>query len=98
MKKLIVATLLISLFAAPAHAKDPCSSVLCMAGLLQGTSVVDGCKGFVKDYFNIIKFNNHGGISLNKTFKARGSFLSKCGAAGIWPDMINSKYGRQMGF
>lgn len=98
MRKLIIATLLLFLFAAPATAKDSCSTVLCMAGMLQGSGVVEGCKGFVKDYFSIIKFNNHGGISLNKTFKARGSFLSKCGAAGSWPDMINTKYGRQMGF
>ena len=98
MRKLTIAALLMSLFTTPAAAKDSCSTVLCMAGILQGSGVVDNCKGFVKDYFSIIKFNNHGGISLNKTFKARGSFLNKCGAAGSWPDMINSKYGRQMGF
>lgn len=96
MKNLIVATLLMSLFAAPSYAKDPCSSVLCMAGLLQGAGVVDGCKGFVKDYFNIIKFNSHGGISLNKTFKARGSFLSQCNSAGSWPVMINKQYGKTL--
>ena len=98
MKKLIAATFLMSLFAAPSSAKDSCSTVLCMAGMLQGSGVVEGCKGLVKDYFSIIKFNNHGGISLNRTFKARGKFLNKCGSAGGWPDMINSKYGWQMGF
>lgn len=98
MKKLIVVSLLMFLFATPATAKDSCSTVLCMAGMLQGSGVVSGCKGFVKDYFSIIKFNNHGGISLNRTFKAREKFLNKCGSAGGWPDMINSKYGRQMTF
>jgi len=98
MEKLIVITFLMSLFAMPTSAKNSCSTVLCMAGMLQGSGIVSGCKGFIKDYFSIIKFNSHGGINLNKTFKARGSFLSQCNSAGNWPDRINSKYGRQMGF
>jgi len=96
MKKLIIAAALMILFATPGHAKDSCSTVLCMAGMLQGSGVVSGCKGFVQDYFSIIKFNSHGGISLNKTFKARGSFLNKCPSAGSWAGAINKKYGRQI--
>jgi TrbM len=96
MKKLVIVALLMSLFTTPATAKDSCSTVLCMAGMLQGSGVVSGCKGFVKDYFSIIKFNNHGGISLNKTFKARGSFLSQCNSAGNWPAMINKQYGKML--
>jgi hypothetical protein len=96
MKKWLVMTLLTALFATPAQAKDPCSTVLCMAGLLQGSGVVSGCKGLVNNYFSIIKFNSHGGISLNKTFKARGKFLGKCNTAGNWPGKINHQYGRML--
>ena len=98
MKKLLAFSMLMFLFVMPAQAKDSCNTVLCMAGMLQGSGVVSGCKGFVQDYFAIIKLNNHGGISLNKTFSARGKFLGKCTTAGNWPHMINNQYGRQLGF
>ena len=98
MKKYFISFIVILFLSAPVQAKDSCSTVLCMAGMLQGVGVVSECKGFVQDYFDIILFNSHGGISLNKTFKARGKFLGKCTSAGSWPDMINSKYGRQLGF
>ena len=98
MKKYFISFIVILFLSAPVQAKDSCGTVLCMAGMLQGVGVVSECKGFVQDYFDIILFNSHGGISLNKTFKARGKFLRKCTSAGSWPDMINSKYGRQLGF
>lgn len=98
MKKFLVFLMLMFLFTAPAQAKDSCDTVLCMAGMLQGSGVVSGCKGFVQDYFDIIKLNSHGGISLNKTFNARGQFLNKCTTAGNWPQIINKQYGRQLGF
>ena len=98
MNKVLAFLMLMILFAAPVQAKDSCNTVLCMAGMLQGSGIVSGCKGFVQDYFDIIKFNSHGGISLNKTFSARGQFLNKCTTAGNWPQMINNQYGRQLGF
>lgn len=98
MKKYFISFIVMLFLCAPVQAKDSCSTVLCMAGMLQGVGVVSECKGFVQDYFDIILFNSHGGISLNKTFKARGKFLGQCTSAGNWPDMINSKYGRQLGF
>ncbi|SET58043.1 hypothetical protein SAMN05216326_1398 [Nitrosomonas marina] len=98
MKKYFISFIVMLFLSAPAQAKDSCSTVLCMVGMLQGVGVVSECKGFVQDYFDIILFNSHGGISLNKTFKARGKFLGKCTSAGGWPDIINSKYGRQLGF
>ena len=98
MKKILTVFMLMFLFTSPAKAKDSCSTVLCMAGMLQGSGIVSGCKGFVQDYFDIIKFNSHGGISLNKTFSARGKFLGNCTTAGNWPHMINNQYGRQLGF
>ncbi|MDA7024854.1 hypothetical protein [Pseudomonas fragi] len=54
MKKVISATLItiaLAAQAAPAFAKDPCETVLCMAGMLQGQGTVDGCDGPVKDFF-----------------------------------------------
>jgi hypothetical protein len=98
MKKYFISFIVILFLNAPVQAKDSCSTVLCMAGMLQGVGVVSECKGFVQDYFDIILFNSHGDVSLNKTFKARGKFLGKCTSAGNWPDRINSKYGRQLGF
>ncbi|PTQ91929.1 TrbM protein [Nitrosomonas nitrosa] len=98
MKKYLLSFIVMSLLCVPAQAKDSCSTVLCMAGMLQGSGVASGCRRFVQNYFDIILFNSHGGISLNKTFKARGRFLGQCTSAGNWPDMINSKYGRQLGF
>lgn len=98
MKKYFISFIVMLFLSAPVQAKDSCSTVLCMAGMLQGVGVVSECKEFVQDYFDIILFNSHGGISLNKTFKAHGKFLGKCTSAGNWPDMINSKYGRQLGF
>jgi len=94
MKKLLTLLALLFLTTTPAHAKDPCSSVLCMAGMLQGSGVVSGCSKPVKDYFSIIKFKKHGGISFGKTFKARGKFLNKCSSNNGWGDKINKKYGR----
>lgn len=98
MKKFIASIGSMFLLAAPVQAKDSCSTVLCMAGMFQGTGAVSECKGSIQDYFDIIMFNSRGGISLNKTFKARGKFLGKCTSAGSWSDMINSKYGRQLRF
>ena len=98
MKKYLAITVLMLLLTAPVQAKDSCSTVLCMAGMLQGVGVVSECTDSVQDYFDIIMFNGHGGISLNKTFSARGKFLGKCATAGNWPHMINNQYGRQLGF
>ena len=94
MKKLVAALFLLLVSSSPVYAKDSCTTVLCMAGMLQGVGVVDGCNGAVKDYFSIIKLNGHGGISLNKTFKARGKFLKKCSSNSGWAKKINKKYGR----
>ena len=97
MKKYFITIIVMLFISTPAQAKDSCSTVLCMAGMLQGVGVVSECKGFVQDYFDIILFNSHGGISLNKTFKARGKFLGKCTSAGGWPYMINSKVRQTIG-
>ncbi len=96
MKKLLVMLPLLFLISAPAQAKDSCSSVLCLAGMFQGVGVAIGCQKPVSNYFSIVKFSKHGGISLNKTSKARGSFLNKCPSAGGWSKKLNDKYGKQI--
>lgn len=94
IKMVVIVFLSFLIFVQPVHAKDPCTTVLCMAGMLQGAGTVNGCSGAVNNYFSIIKFNLKGGVSLNKTFKARGAFLGQCGTAGSWPTVINAAYGR----
>ncbi len=94
MKKLLILLALLFLAISPAQAKDACASVLCLAGMFQGAGVVSGCSKPVKDYFSIIKFKKHGGISLGKTSKSRGKFLNKCASNNGWSDKINKKYGR----
>ena len=75
------------------YAKDACKTVLCMAGMMQGAGVVDGCSGAVKDYFNITKFKR-GKFSASRTAKARASFLNSCSCNPEWTSAINNKYGR----
>jgi len=94
MKKLLTFLALIFLTTTSAQAKDPCASVLCMAGMFQGSGVVSGCSKPVKDYFSIIKFKKNGAISFGKTAKARGKFLNQCSSNGGWGDKINNRYGR----
>lgn len=83
----------------PAHAKDPCATVLCMAGMVQGKGVVSGCSGPVKDYFSITK-RKKGKFSSSRTSSARGSFLNSCSNNSGWASKINDQYGhiRSFGF
>ncbi len=95
MKKLM-AIIFMLLFVNPAYAKESCPSLLCMAGLFQGAAVSNECEAPVLDCFSIIKFNKHGGISLNKTSAARGEFLNQCPGGGNWGNKINAKYGSKI--
>lgn len=96
MKKLLLLLALMFLSVTPAYAKEPCPSLLCMAGLFQGVGVSNECETPVHDYFSIIKFNKHGGISTSKTSKARGAFLNKCPGSDGWSKKINDKYGSKI--
>ncbi|TWI46170.1 TrbM protein [Pseudomonas duriflava] len=80
----------------PAYAKDPCETVLCMWGKLQGENPSE-CSSAVGDYFDIIK-KKHGDIRWSSTANARQQFLDSCSQAD--PDktkMINDKFGRMRG-
>lgn len=96
MQKLLTILAIMVLTTTSAHAKKPCASLLCMAGLFQGAWISNECEPPVFDYFSIIKFNHHGGISTNKTKKARGDYLKKCPSGAGWDKKINDKYGGQI--
>lgn len=82
---------------APAFAKDPCKTVLCMFGKLTGNSGGSECSSAEKDYFNI-QVKKKGKIRWDRTSAARGEFLNSCPAAdqGI-NNKINEKFGKVRG-
>jgi len=88
---ILAASLAIAL---PAEAKDPCATVMCMWGMLQGAGVVDNCADPVADYFNIVE-RKKGKIKLSRTSNARQSFLDQCEAADSdKTKSINNKFGK----
>ncbi|MQT57765.1 conjugal transfer protein [Pseudomonas sp. FSL R10-0399] len=96
MRKVISATLItiaLAAQAAPAFAKDPCETVLCMAGMLQGQGTVDGCDGPVNDFFSIVK-KKHGKFKPDATQDARRQFVNQCESDNGWGDKIADKYGK----
>lgn len=79
--------------AAPAFAKDPCETVLCMFGMLSGQNPGE-CSGAVKDYFSIVVYKK-GKPQLSKTSNARQKFLSSCPTAeDPVTKSINKKFGK----
>nr|BCU00372.1 hypothetical protein [uncultured bacterium] len=99
MKKIISASLIafsLATLAPSAFAKDPCETVLCMAGMLQGKGVVTGCDGPVSDFFDIVK-KKHGSFKPDATQDARREFVNQCPTPGGWGDKIADKYGRIQG-
>ncbi len=79
--------------AAPAFAKDPCETVLCMAGMLQGKGTVSGCSGPVSDFFSIVK-TRKGKFKASATQEARRDFVNQCESNNGWGDRIANKYGK----
>lgn len=80
-------------FPSVSEAKDPCESVICLAGKLQGGSGGSSCSGPISDYFSIVKFKK-GRFKENWTKSARGAYLNSC--AGAPPNLtsqINESYG-----
>ncbi|WP_426811723.1 TrbM/KikA/MpfK family conjugal transfer protein (plasmid) [Pseudomonas sp. WOUb67] len=95
MKKVISALFVtFALLSTSAHAKDPCETVLCMAGMLQGKGIVEGCDGAVSDFFSIIKRKKKNRIDINGTFNARKQFVNSCPQNSGWGNKISNKYGR----
>ena len=80
--------------AIPAHAKDPCGTVLCLGGSMMGGSGGSMCKSAIDDYFDIRKYK-HGDFSPSRTPRARASWLNGCDSPDnkVTKDRINAKYG-----
>ena len=99
MKKAIIATALACslTLSIPAQAKNACETVICLAGLVQGSGKVSECGGAYADYFDIRKFKR-GKFRPDRTFNARASFLDQCSQGGIWNSKINNKFGRLYSF
>jgi hypothetical protein len=98
MKKIIAALIATAfLLQGPsAFAKDPCKTVLCMAGKLQGKNVVDNCDSAVDDFYDI-EVKKKGKFKASKTSDARRDFLNQCPDDKDWQDDIISVFGRARG-
>ena len=96
---LIVGVTLLSAGSA-AYAKDPCQSLMCMMGKVQGGisgngSSKDGCAEGISDFMSIIKTHN-GHMDLSATPTARRDYLNSCpgASANAGPiDSIISQFG-----
>lgn len=99
MKKIISASVVAFVVATQAtwvFAKDPCETVLCMAGMLNGQVKAEGCDGPVADFFSIVK-KKHGEFKPDATQDARREFVNQCPTPEGWGDKIADKYGRLKG-
>lgn len=87
MKFLTLAAGLSILFlGSTAYAKDPCASLLCMMGKVQGGvagsgSSADGCASPISDFMTIIE-RHHGHLDSSATETARRTYLNSCSGAG----------------
>jgi len=97
MKRYLLATIAASIAFSvcySAFAKDPCQSLICMMGKVQGGitgngSIRDGCAQGISDFLSIVK-THHGHIDLTATSKARQDYLSSCPGADGDASGINS--------
>lgn len=82
MRKELVTTafVLATIFAGTAQARDPCKTLMCMAGKakLDGSSIVgDTCDEAVDDFYSIV-VKKHGDFKASATAKAREDFINSC--------------------
>lgn len=78
----------------PACAKDPCQSLICMMGKVQGGisgngSSEDGCSKGISDFLSIVKTHN-GHMDLTATPNARKDYLNSCSGAAADAPAVNS--------
>ena len=92
--RLYVLSVMLIFTASAANASNPCESVLCMAGKVEGQTGGGACSGPIADYFSIVEYGKHGKFSPSSTASARLNFLNSCGSGvGNWPTKINVVYG-----
>jgi hypothetical protein len=77
-----------------AFAKDPCQSLICMAGKVQGGVVGNGgsqggCSRGIGDFLSIIKTHN-GHMDLTATPNARRDYLNSCPGAAADASVVDS--------
>lgn len=97
MRRYIVASItsltIVSAFSS-AFAKDPCQSLICMMGKVQGGvtgngSNQDGCAPGIQDFLSIVKKHN-GHLDLTATPKARRDYLNSCRGAATDSSSVDS--------
>jgi hypothetical protein len=82
MRRALVGTVVaasVSLSSFSAHASDPCETVLCMFGLVQGQESSE-CKNDIDSYFGIVEMH-HGHPDIGATAQSRLSFTQQCKSA-----------------
>jgi len=84
--------------ASGAYASNPCETLLCMVGKLEGQSGGSDCDQPISDYFSIIEYGKHWKFNPSGTAAARLGFLNSCSAPGVgeWPSQINAVYGAML--
>ena len=82
-------------FAANKANANPCESLLCMAGKLQGQSGGAACSKPISDYFSIIQYGKHWRFNPGRTAAARFNYLNSCPSSGASNLLmqINAVYG-----
>jgi hypothetical protein len=82
---------------APAFAKDPCKTVLCMWGLFNGSNPAE-CDQAIQDHFDIVVYKKKKKIDWNSTAKQRLAFTNSCpGSDQGFNKKINDKFGKSSG-
>lgn len=86
------------IFTTSAAQANPCETLLCMAGKLQGQSGGSACSQPISDYFSIIRYGKRWRFSPGATAAARLNLLNSCPAPGIGnlPSQINTVYGAML--
>ena len=95
-KRIMITAVVVSMFSLPAYAADPCASLLCLAGKLQGQAGGDSCSGPIKDYFGIVVYGRHDSFNGSGTASARSGYLNQCNDGGSNQSVksgIGSAYG-----
>lgn len=101
MKKLLVYSSVFCLtslfFPVTSQAKDPCQTLMCMAGEVTGGSGGSDCSGAISDFYKIVATKKHHRFDPGSTANARKAFLNSCAGAADNADIVSkiiNKFGR----
>lgn len=97
MKKILLAALLVAPLAWASDQDDACGAILCLAGVMTGTSGGDECSRYIERYFDIIE-RHHGDFSPSHTARQRMDFLEQCPSGeSDTRNQVNDRYGTRRG-